>query len=382
MERIQSINPARIRWCCNDRGITPEELASKVDIAQSTIDKVMAGEAGLSFNQLHNIAKFFNRGTLFFLEAGSVQESQVRSAQYRTIANQKPDLSPELKALIERSEAQRDMYLALREDLEEEANARFEPPDLPAQSPKRAATIAREWLGLHNANDFATYREAVENKGILVFQSMGYFGAWRIPPESAIAGFSLYHHICPVILVKKQTYSTRQSFTLMHELGHILLHRNSFIDEEEDLYTHRGRERTANAFAGHLLVPDEFLSQIDDDGRPPDVAGFDDWLKPFRKQWGVSAEVILRRLTDAGRLDQAKYRRYRNWWSQQHPPEQEGGNRQYRAREPLHIFGGRFVRTVLDALHAREISLHKASKYLDNLKIKDVHKLESYIARV
>ena len=38
----------------------------------------------------------------------------------------------------------------------------------------------------------------------------------------------------------------------------------------------------------------------------------------------------------------------------------------------------RFVRTVLDSLYARHITLAKASGYLDNLKIKDLHQLERY----
>jgi hypothetical protein len=40
------------------------------------------------------------------------------------------------------------------------------------------------------------------------------------------------------------------------------------------------------------------------------------------------------------------------------------------------------VRTVLDALSARRISLAKASTYLDNLKISDLHKLERHCAGV
>jgi hypothetical protein len=46
------------------------------------------------------------------------------------------------------------------------------------------------------------------------------------------------------------------------------------------------------------------------------------------------------------------------------------------------MFGEPFVRTVLDALSAKHISLAKASTYLDNLKIKDVHQLEGAYANL
>jgi Zn-dependent peptidase ImmA (M78 family) len=44
----------------------------------------------------------------------------------------------------------------------------------------------------------------------------------------------------------------------MHELGHVLLHKTSSIDDDADLYSREGHEREANAFAGYLLVPDDF----------------------------------------------------------------------------------------------------------------------------
>ena len=381
MERIESINVERILWCCEDRGIAVEDLASAVGIAASTLDKVIEGERGLTFNQLRKLAKYFNRGVLFFLEPGEVDESKVRTPEFRTIANQRPDLTPELKALIERAEQHRDLYLSLVEDLDEEDYPRFEPPEVPRNHPGRAAAMARDWLGLGEQNDFDSYRAAVEAKGILVFQSMGYAGAWQIPKESPVAGFSIYHQDAPVIVVRKYDVKARQSFTLMHELAHVLIHQSSFIDDEEDLYSHSGRERVANAFAGRVLVPASFLRRIPLQQRPRDVTELEEWLRPFRNEWGVSAEVILRRLMDTNHLEQEVYESYRQWRAQLRPPEpMEGGSRAYRHREPRHIFGDRFVRTVLDALHAREISLNKASSYLDNLKVKDVHRLEEWYA--
>ena len=380
MERIQHINPDRIQWCCDDHGIALDQLAEKLKISLARFKSVMAGEGGLTFKQLRKVARFFNRGALFFLDSTPVIETQVRTPQFRTIASQKPDLSADLKALIERVERHRDIYLSLREDLGEEDSPQFNPPELPRQNPKRAAEVARKWLNLGEQNDFSSYREAVEAKDILVFRSQGYAGAWQIPNESQIIGFQIYHPKCPAIVIKKLRSEPRQSFTLMHELGHVLLHRNSFIDDEENLYNHEGREQKANAFAGHLLVPDAFLGHIRGDTCPSDVEQFDAWLEPHRKKWGVSGEVILRRLLDSGRLDQTSYQAYRDWWNKRPKPKKPGGSRKYRHREPLHIFGGQFVRTVFDALHTQQVSLSKASTYLDNLKIKKVHELGNYIA--
>jgi Zn-dependent peptidase ImmA (M78 family) len=382
MERIESINPDRIAWCCADYGITPEELASEVSIAGSSLEAAMAGDEGLTFAQLSKIAKFFGRGVLFFLEEGVVDETKVHTPAFRTLANQKPELSPRMKKLIERAERQREVYLSLLEDLDETDRQQFTPPNLPSGNPRAAAAIVRNWLALADTNTFDTYRSAVEAKGILVFRSMGYNGKWQFPKESPIHGFALYDATCPVIVVRKQPAEYRQSFTLMHEFGHVLLHKTSSIDDEEDLQSHQGHERNANAFAGHLLVPDTLLALIRDTERPPNVTAYDDWLEQPRKTWGVSSEVILRRLMDADRLSQTDYAAYRRWRATLSTSQEGGGSREYRHREPKHIFGDTFVRTVLDALHARQITLVKASSHLDGLKIKDLHKLESIYAGI
>lgn len=378
MERIQSINPDRIAWCCADLGITTGELAAEAGISAATMEDVMAGKDGMTFNQLRKVADHFGRGVLFFLDEEPVDETKVHSPQFRTLANQKPELSAKLKALIERVEKQREVYLTLREDLDDADRPRFSPPVLPNDDLQEAASIARHWLGLNAQNDFDSYREALESRGVLVFRSNGYNGKWQIAKENPIIGFSLYDAACPVIVVKKQDWETRQLFTLMHELGHLLLHKISSIDDERDLQSHRGHEREANAFAGYLLVPDAFLASISDAERPSEVSQYDFWLERQRKAWGVSGEMILRRLLDAGRLSQNRYEAYRKWVAQSAVAQSTGGNREWRHREPRHIFGDTFVRTVLDSLYARHITLAKASGYLDNLKIKDLHQLERY----
>ena len=168
----------------------------------------------------------------------------------------------------------------------------------------------------------------------------------------------------------------------MHELGHLLLHKTSSIDDERDLHSHRGHEHEANAFAGFILVPDSFLNSINDAERPDEVSEYDGWLEHSRKAWGVSSEVILRRLLDVGRLPKNQYEAYRQWRERTVVTQKDGGSREWRNREPLHIFGDTFVRTVLDSLYAHHITLAKASSYLDNLKIKDLHKLEQYYAGI
>lgn len=381
MERI-FINSQRLTWCCADYGMTLDDLAAEVGIAPATLEKVVDGEMGLTFNQLTHIAEHFGRGVLFFLEEEPVRAETVHTAAFRTLANQKPELSAKVKGLIERVEKQRTVFLALKEELDDPDSPTFVAPELPVHDVHASAAIAREWLGLSASNNFDSYRTAIEGKGILVFRSNGFNGKWQIAKDSPILGFTLYDEVCPVIVIKKLQWDTQQSFTLMHEVGHLLLHKASSIDDEADMYSHRGSERDANLFAGLVLVPDEFLLRIDDATRPRDVDQYDVWLDWCRKAWGVSPEVVLRRLLDTGRLQRQQYESYRAWRAGLQFDQKDGGARLYRNREPKNIFGDSFVRTVLEALNGRYITLAKASRYLDGLKISDLHKLERFYAGI
>jgi len=378
VERITGINYGRVLWCCDDAGISIADLASATSISPASLEKALAGRLDLTFPQLNRVADYFGRGVLFFLEESPVEIDQVHTPAFRTITNQKPGISQRLRSLIEQAEKQREIYLGLREELGYE-NVPFCPPDMPKDI-DLAATVARAWLGLSNESSFEGYRSAIERKGILAFRSNGYNGKWQVPKESQILGFSLYDSVCPIIFVRKQEFEARQTFTLMHELGHILLHRKSTIDDDDDLWSIDGPESEANAFAGKVLVPDSFLREISDIMKPDEASEFESWLYPQKRRWGVSTELILRRLLDNGRLERHEYAAYRNWRSSLPPVESAAAPRMYRHREPKNIFGDRFVRTVLDSLSAKNITLSKASTYLDGLRINDLHKLEDHYA--
>ena len=379
MERIESINPERIQWCCADFGITLEALAAELGISNAGLEHLRNGD-GITFLQLKKVANYFGRGVLFFLEFEPLSKTAVHTLAFRTLANQKPELSGKMKRFIERVERQRDIYLALREELNNQDLPTFAAPKMPVGKISTTAAAAREWLNLGNENTFDDYRQAIEAKGILVFRSNGYNGQWQIGKDVPILGFTLYDAHCPVIVVKKQNSETQQSFTLIHELGHLLLDKTHSIDSEEDMYSTNSGERRANAFAGHLLVPDRFLNQIDDSCRPENASEYDTWLAKQCKAWGVSGEVILRRLLDCGRLSAEEYGAYRSWRNALLPNLGEGGSRKYRNREPRHIFGDNFVKTVLDAVASQYITMTKASKYLDNLKASDLQELGRYYA--
>jgi Zn-dependent peptidase ImmA (M78 family) len=143
-------------------------------------------------------------------------------------------------------------------------------------------------------------------------------------------------------------------------------------------------EKEANEFAGNLLIPDVFLNEINlEELLNLEVEEYDNFLSNHKKRWCVSGEAILVRLLINNIITQQHYQSYKNFKSQQavKASQRDAGPipRTYRHREPMNVFGKPFVYAVFDSLHNRNITLAKASTYLDNLKISDVRQLERYV---
>ena len=384
MEKIQ-INATRLQWCCDSLEIDINYLAKTIKIATDTLEKAMENKAVLSVTQLEKIAKFFKRNLLFFLDPSDVKEEKIYSIQFRTINNQEPIHSPKLRAFIEGIEKQRKTYLQLSEDLNEPIEEEWKSKlILNRQNIKQISADIRKWLTLPLKYTFEDMRQAIENKGIMVFISNGYNGKWQIERNEQVRGFSLYYDILPIIVIRKQASIGAQAFTLMHELAHLLLHKESSMDNEESFHSYKGKEKEANEFAGNLLIPDDFLSQINITKlQSLKISEYDNYLKKFKDAWCVSGEAILVRLLTSNQISNSIYQDYRSYKKMQAEKSEQRVQapipRNYRYREPIKMFGRPFVYAVFDALHNKKITLAKSSTYLDNLKISDIRKLEQYV---
>lgn len=378
---ISNINPGIIRWCCNEVSISLEELAASLKIKQPKLEQ---GE--LSFNQLEKVADYFGYGRLFFLNPDVPQKEQVHSVAFRSLANQGIKFDRNIKQIVEQVESHRDLYLSLLEDLKETHELQL--PQLAGAIPDKAKAV-RRWLGLdiRQPDSFDAYRKLMEDKGILVFRSMGYNGKWKVTNDSLV-GFSIYHDTAPVVFLTK-TSPQRQTFTLFHELGHLLLHKGALIDNEDNLRHDHSvlQEREANEFAAACLIPEELIqSGLLENKTPKD---YDEALRPLAKRLGISVEVIVVELVKRRFIPRQNYNDYVRVKRDAYRMDSENDPnaetrvipRSYRHKEPVHIFGRPYVATILDALHGNQITLSKASDYLDRLKINDIKKIEDWCAK-
>ena len=374
--RISGINAERIKWCCQLVAMDMQQLA---DATRVKVENLRRGY--LTYNQLAKVAKFFGYTPLFFLADEPPVLEQVHTVAFRSLANQGVRLDRKLAWIIRQVESHRDLYLDLANEMNDDVVA-FAPPRLAGDVARKAGAV-RQWLGLDDSqgHGYGEYRELVEARGVMVFQSAGYRGDWKLQDSDAI-GFSMPHPQTPIIFIKK-TSPEMQTFTLFHELGHILLHKTGCIDSHEHLVgghvqsmVMNEKELEANRFAGECLMPASELT----DAIPDEAADYDGAFGDIASRRGISVEVVVVALAQRGRIGWDEYSAYRdikerqraNW---QHGERRSGGKR-VRHREPVQIFGPAYVGTVMNALHEGVITISKASKYLDGLKVGDIRKLQ------
>ena len=390
MSEYIRVNPERIKWCCDKYSISVDSLAKKSDIKLDKLINLLGKkiEPEITYNQLEKLASLFGESILFFIKNEPVEERKLFVPQFRTFASQIPIIDLKIKKIIENVVAQQNVYLALQDDLDIEVE-NFLGLDLQNLSVKEQGCKVRQWLGIDNSKKmtFKDYRSLVESKNILVFLSAGYNGAWKIPNDSSVIGFSFYHEKVPVIFIKKDNeFSDSLSvFTLFHELAHILLHKQTIIDTNEIIYSKKQIEREANLLAANILVSENMLNEIDINAKPDEVDGFVNWLKPITERLSVSTDVVLIRLMEYDLITQSEYEDFRMYRKEEHEKikkhkvkDKEGIARR-RYLEPILMFGEVYVRVVMYALHNKLVTLNKASNYLDGIKIKNIKEIERSI---
>ena len=156
-------------------------------------------------------------------------------------------------------------------------------------------------------------------------------------------GFALVDSLAPLIFINAADSKAAQMFTLAHELAHLWLGESGVSDTEAGKAPEQEIERWCNAVAAELLMPMQATRKAYQPNAP-----LTDEIQRLAKRFKVSALVVLRRLFDAGFLDETifwqNYRQESERIANLDRGESSGGNfyRTLKARN-----GERFARAVI-----------------------------------
>jgi Zn-dependent peptidase ImmA (M78 family) len=180
----------------------------------------------------------------------------------------------------------------------------------------------------------------------------------------------------PVIYLNNSTPYTRQLFSLIHELAHILLGENGITKLDEDYVEQlSGRNKQVeifcNRFASEFLVPkQEFHRYLNADF-------YDEaFVENLSNRFKVSREVILRRALDYQLVDSNHYLSKAHIWIGQAESTRKmaKGGGDYYATQASYL-GSKFINLAFRQYQSGRFSREQLADYL-NVKVKNLDRFE------
>ncbi len=382
--RTTGVQPNVLRWARQTIGLSADDVARKLKRPVSDIEAWESGADSPTYSQLEKLAYDVYKRPLALFFMPEVPAEDMPQHEFRSL----PDsdllsLSPDTRLRIRNAHA---YQVALRE-LFDDHNPSQEQIWKRIQlnvghSVVEQSQAIRDALGVSLPaqftwadNDVALkeWRAAIEAAGVFVFK-------WTFKQKD-ISGLSLLDQEFPLICINNSSAKSRQTFSLFHELAHILLRMNGICKDDfqhvNELPTSlRDVELFCNSIAAEVLVPITDLSE-QTETLPPNADQADDSVfAALAARYSVSREVILRRLLDQGRVSLQSYRaRVRGWVSQS--ASEPGGN--YYATFNTYL-SQRFAQEVVRQHSRNRLSVEQASDLL-GVKPRNYAALELCILR-
>jgi Zn-dependent peptidase ImmA (M78 family) len=358
-EIYAEIVPSILIWARERISITHEVLSKKTFIAETSLMKFESGEKYPTFTQLRKLSNFFRMNvSVFFLSEPPTTKDNIKASLRRLAGERISIFSTELKKEIFTVLSKREELIELgfedgiwplfsinedssAQDVRNKINLRFE--------------IQKKWKDPRLV--FNSLREMIESIGILVFQISGIdIGEMR--------ACAIYDNPLPIIILNRgDTYNGR-TFSLAHELFHIIRKHDDVLingNDGHELEENSTNESLANRFAVDFLMPkpiyDHYVSG---------VIHFEDkyeLISIMSRDFGVSKEVVARKLLDDKIIDSKVYTEIRNEGIKNAKKRKKGMVMPY--TDSISLYGKPFSRVIISNLEKRKIDKAYACDLLE-----------------
>ncbi len=383
--RVHTVVPETARAAREQVGLSLEEAARR-----SKLDHIAELEAG----QWHPTYREFERlAKLYMVPCWVLQEQELPKSlqfdlqvpEFRKFEDVEPEFDYLTRRLLVRVDSMRALTIELAEDLELDIVA-FDPPvNLPSDGDisdgdlELAADKIVSWLGLDNSvAKFEDRRSAVEESGVHVFCTSPY-SHWSKIDRHQFRGFAVPKDRLPILVINGSDLPGDRSFTLFHELGHLLTKTVSY--DSRPVVDHSAPSEAVEIMCDRLAACIlwrnsrwDALRRTFDASNITDVVEFEEEVAKYTRRWELNLWSAAIRLKLATKLTDQQFESLNHHYtreSQEPKPKATGGGKRVRRREVARQFGDRYVNTVLDAYYAGHISLVKACK-LTELSIQQV----------
>lgn len=350
--KTSPVTASVLGWALDEDGRDYRELAEALDIDPDLLESWVAGEAKPTQGEVTDLAKVLKRPrALFFLPRPPVDATLPPS--FRHPPGDERLVSAGVRRRVRQSRrVQQAVSWALRDSPVVQV-----PRGQTTSVPETVAEEARAWLGASTdeqagwRNDYDalnTWRDSLESRQILVFSlDLG---------RGDVRGFSAWDDRAPLIVMNSAGVNpAARCFTLMHELGHLLLREDATCIEAGP-----AREVTASVeawcerFAAAVLMP---KASMDGWARSRGLRGLSAGIGDVRAmmtRFRVSARAAALRLIALGYAPPELYAEVTRVFVPKETARSESMSSPPRAILRQRQFGDQVLRTILNDLPPRD----------------------------
>lgn len=391
-KRVKAIiRPEVLVWCRTSAGFSIADAEKALGKGDGRIAAWEEGKDSPSIPQLRKLASLYKRPLAVFYLQEVPKDFQVLRDLRRLPETGQRAYTPDLLIEMRRAEQQRELALELLSDMGDE-QVRFslaarmdEDPELVAPRIREALGITSEvqsrWGNEDGRTAFNRWRSRIERMGVLVFQ------ATRFSSEEA-SGFAIAGEVYPVIVVNRKDAPRRRTFSLVHELAHLMLRISGVSDFDSEGARPPEDQQVevfCNRVAAATLIPrDELLSHgiVRSKGARA-TSWTNEELSELGRLYGVSREAVLRRLLTFNLTTEAFYRETRAalldefFKQRERQREQKKEIRRNMPQETLSNLGRPLVSMILVNYYQDRLTLSDVAGYL-GIKTRHIAKLEQF----
>ncbi|QTL98953.1 helix-turn-helix domain-containing protein [Iocasia frigidifontis] len=301
---IAKIIGYNLRKVQEENNYSQKELGEIIDVTRQTISKYLNGERILDCGKLYKLAKHFNKSIDYFLSQDNNEDDM--AFMFRA-----DDLENNFNKILKEQISQRFNYyheviemsdLQIKDYIPEEYNIEIKGDKLSKKEKETIAKIAekqRRYMGVDDALNVNIFNLFEENNINIMAQEIYDQNLDALSAYSKDKGAFIF------INDRKDIPEERKIFSVVHELGHLILHREEYSKDVSQLkYTNSGikdiREKVADYFAMSFLIPAKVLESYS--------YYFDgyvdlDLIIEKKKDFGVSAKSLIMALKENGLID-------------------------------------------------------------------------------
>ena len=321
------------------KGFSQQELADMIGISKQMISKYEKGESLPTSTILLKLKKHLNVSMNYFFKPSKIELGVLNFRKKSSFSNKKQEsLEQLIKLNLEN-------YLEIEDLLQIDYSFKNSIGNKKVNSiediEKLVLSLRNEWeIGLDPIHNIIQLLEDNEIKVVELYDV-----------EDAFDGLATFvNDKFPVIVVNGNFPVERKRFTLLHELGHLLLNL-----PECDL---KIEENYCNKFASEFLFPKKLV--IKEFGVKRDLISLNELIE-VQKKYGMSIQAIVYRLVDAGIFSENRKTEFYKKLNFNPSLKREVNLTRFQTPEK----SNRFEQLVYRALSQEIISISKASSLLN-----------------